>query len=821
MKRLFLLFTLAAGFLAFPSISSAQVTGNPACQVFRDTSQSFTAGLFRICSVNGEFVLDQNTAAAGNFATYTRQQLPGSGGGGGGGGGTGTTLDCSTRAGADASHKIADCIGALPTGGGVADARLLVGNQTWSSDPFAGVTKPVTLLLGPSTITTSVSTTCSTSTFHIQGSGVNLTKFVGSGLGANPVFSEGCAVNDAEISGFSINLTSSTSSRGLDFLNGQRWNVHDLNVEGGTIGVNVAGAGTSNFYRLTIEDQTTAGIQHQADSQMENKFSDISIGPYDGVTAMTAGFEIVRTVSTDVGGVYLQNIRIGRGSGNTLTDGFYFHSSAANSFFGVFGNELVADNVNVGNPYHFVNVANTRVLNSWGTASGGGSNSAVKIDGGIHQQWIGNWMTVSGTGGAFEFANNPSYLFMLGNHGDGASGYLFKMTSAATNAILRDNHAGASTLTDNYARLYSAWPSSSVAIDPPHPVGVLSNGGSGNTLSIVDAVSGKTRWIRVAASGAIEFLDNAFTAPQEHLSDDGYIKTQGSMQPGALDAGANYVSVDKGASGGTPALTISGTSTNVGLKINGKGTGVTTITNTAGDTQLDVQGPSGHPGIGIIDNFDGTHKSYLSYRLANSEKFLLGLDNTATTFFGYDNTNTRNWLEISVGDVKLQPSAGNTLLGNGSGYSAVNHLAGATANSVCLDSTIITGYNTFSLCSSLRKLKQDITSVSFSEVDRTLARLTPRWYRAKSTKIPQFGFVAEEVHDVNKDLSTYEFDPSKLVGVDFNGITAMLVREVQVMRLVIFGLAAALLLAIAGGVWVSTKLWRREAAKDGNEDGHM
>ena len=76
--------------------------------------------------------------------------------------------------GSDAGAKIVAAITALPATGGTVDARGLEGAQTISTNPFSGVTKPVTLLLGGSTITTV--------TLQIPGN-VNLFRIIGSGKG--------------------------------------------------------------------------------------------------------------------------------------------------------------------------------------------------------------------------------------------------------------------------------------------------------------------------------------------------------------------------------------------------------------------------------------------------------------------------------------------------------------------------------------------------------------------------------------------------------------------------------------------------------------
>lgn len=70
-------------------------------------------------------------------------------------------------AGADAGAKVAAAIADLPATGGTVDACGLEGAQTWSSDPFAGATKPLTLILGTATITVNASVTVPADT-HIE-----------------------------------------------------------------------------------------------------------------------------------------------------------------------------------------------------------------------------------------------------------------------------------------------------------------------------------------------------------------------------------------------------------------------------------------------------------------------------------------------------------------------------------------------------------------------------------------------------------------------------------------------------------------------------
>ena len=69
-------------------------------------------------------------------------------------------VNCALSAGADGGAKLATCMAStLPSTGGVANGTALTSSQTISSDPFAGITKPVTLILSAATYTSSVNIT--------------------------------------------------------------------------------------------------------------------------------------------------------------------------------------------------------------------------------------------------------------------------------------------------------------------------------------------------------------------------------------------------------------------------------------------------------------------------------------------------------------------------------------------------------------------------------------------------------------------------------------------------------------------------------------
>ena len=64
-----------------------------------------------------------------------------------------------TQNGANHGERLANCIAALPATGGACDARSDVLTPIWNLDPFAGVTKPVRVMLGAATIAVNVDVT--------------------------------------------------------------------------------------------------------------------------------------------------------------------------------------------------------------------------------------------------------------------------------------------------------------------------------------------------------------------------------------------------------------------------------------------------------------------------------------------------------------------------------------------------------------------------------------------------------------------------------------------------------------------------------------
>lgn len=136
-------------------------------------------------------------------------------------------------AGANAGAKIAAAIADLPSTGGTVDARGLEGAQTSSVNPFVGITKPITLLLGDTTLTTSVPWVITTNQQNIIGQGFMQTILAYSGGAANEVLLfDGTGVPN-NINFILRNLRvkgNASSTNGITIKNGARFLVENVSV---------------------------------------------------------------------------------------------------------------------------------------------------------------------------------------------------------------------------------------------------------------------------------------------------------------------------------------------------------------------------------------------------------------------------------------------------------------------------------------------------------------------------------------------------------------------------------------------------------------
>lgn len=180
-------------------------------------------------------------------------------------GGSPTTVDCSKYSGANAGAKINTCIAALPSTGGVADARLFTGAQTATAVINVGSsTKPVQLLLEDISLSTNSAINVAPGSW-IKGSSII------SGGGTTITYTGGALTDFITITG--IAGGESRYSGGL----------LDLNIDGGANATNIITFGDGCSKKLLDRLYITG----------------TGIGLYGGATARQITHNVVRQVLFD------------------------------------------------------------------------------------------------------------------------------------------------------------------------------------------------------------------------------------------------------------------------------------------------------------------------------------------------------------------------------------------------------------------------------------------------------------------------------------------------------------------------------------------
>lgn len=82
-----------------------------------------------------------------------------------------SNLDCSVFTGASASLKITACANGLPSSGGTLDTRNIQGSQTWNTDAFSGITKPIDFICQGTTFVVSLNSTVPLNVNLVAGKG--------------------------------------------------------------------------------------------------------------------------------------------------------------------------------------------------------------------------------------------------------------------------------------------------------------------------------------------------------------------------------------------------------------------------------------------------------------------------------------------------------------------------------------------------------------------------------------------------------------------------------------------------------------------------
>lgn len=174
--------------------------------------------------------------------------------------------------GANAGTKIAACFAALPATGGTCGGRGLECSQSINQDTFAGISTPVTLLLGDDTYTINTKLSLP-SGCRIEGVGMGRTLLMEAALGAgalDALVENTVAGTDQSIQDLTVDLNAANNTG-----TGQLWGIHLAR----STRPRVRGVEVKNFYGHTAPG---SGVAVACSPCYDGEFSFNRIGPYIG-----------------------------------------------------------------------------------------------------------------------------------------------------------------------------------------------------------------------------------------------------------------------------------------------------------------------------------------------------------------------------------------------------------------------------------------------------------------------------------------------------------------------------------------------------------
>lgn len=347
--------------------------------------------------------------------------------------------------GSDMGTKVANAIAALPSTGGLVDARGLEGSQTWGS--AISIAKPIAILLGQSDILAG-------SMFNFTGSGEVPFHLIGrrgqSKITATTSFT-GDIVNIDGPSHFSEvrdisfvcdNAPAATCVKLDDNVVGCRvknlYATYPTNGSGSI--VHVENASLPHIKGIAGNYPGT-GIHVNADNGSEITIEDTDIHN------ASLGIWIKRLTNNSVGGVYIYKARIANPASRATSQGIKI--SAANPGEGVptIVDAVMIDNSRGGDSLEITNTDNCQLSNTWvhNGASVGDNRAALRLDGVTNLTFQGGGIYSSGYG--VRFLNTISGLQLTGAQFSAATEFFFDTgyTFGALGAVIEPNVCAFST----------------------------------------------------------------------------------------------------------------------------------------------------------------------------------------------------------------------------------------------------------------------------------------------------------------------------------------------------------------------------------------
>ena len=206
--------------------------------------------------------------------------------------------------------------------------------------------------------------------------------------------------------------------------------------------------------------------------------------------------------------------------------------------------------------------------------------------------------------------------------------------------------------------------------------------------------------------------------------------------------------------------TLTPTSTAAGLLINAASSTITNLISNSATSSVHAFGADG-AGDSIIEFYDTNVLSYY-----------MGVDDSANQFVIATSSG------FGVNDAFTISSLGNATATAHLALTRLTQATGGTNNDLCINSNNEVVEETTGVCVvSSAKFKHDIFPLTISGLD-IINQLQPSTFKRNGEDIVRYGFVAEQVAEVDEHLATYGIDGLPR-GLDDHALIASLVKAVQ------------------------------------------
>lgn len=380
--------------------------------------------------------------------------------------------------------------------------------------------------------------------------------------------------------------------------------------------------------------------------------------------------------------------------------------------------------------------------------------------------------TISGSVG---IASSPQSGFTL--YSIGLSG--FRAASGLTTSVTTLDDAGtiegALLSTNSTSSPYPAWPLRSMIIESQSSFGgsMIVSSYSG---SVKFETNGRTDRMWVLPSGNVQIgtgTDQGFPF---------YVNGNGSFNGGLVinqavnavsgaalflesGAGSTAVAVNNSVGSGTNGFTVSsgGSTPNVLFQVFGNG-----------HTQIGNTTDQGYPLYVSGGNvyFTGDVFSAGGFHSNSGPVYLRATGSNAVIVNGVVGDGTGGFV-VDGGGGGAPPLLFEAV-GAGAGPST---LATATGNTLCYNTTVIPGINTFATCSSLRKYKKFIAPLGSSMLSEVM-KFDPVSYTSTTSGRRELGFIAEDMQKIDPRVSTFDAK-GNLIGIQYDHMVAILTAAIQ------------------------------------------